>query len=743
MDAIVNVGFLALLLLAPCSTVLLPQNVVHVETYGTSPANRVKVTDVCSMHGEWVLGHQNGRVSAKNQRTGIDTWSTSIPLSRQVTSLLPDSSTSTIVALCNDGTVFVIDEQHAVNQIVTQGESITGIYRDSAVSYAFNQNGIFIIDLEEKELRPLKVLGGFANASAIQRSKNGDLLVGTSLGVLFTLRKTNDEFTKIDSVFLKIGSVVRFIVCKDGYLVETLNETCVFVKPFQNPKPWLPDFLNEEYENPNLVKLRVRDMYSTATSSWILIGTTASGFNTATLSFIVEYNYETDRFTVVRKDGKGGYYSQTTMAATDSAAIVAGYQGYSECSYGAQIVTPGKPHPSGTSAWNAITVADSRIVGGVSNADSTITTSYSLDGKTWSAATDWSAIVDVYSLNYIVPDSNGALALTLNQPLYLNNSTSTVSGCDVELSNLRSGANGKAKGYAWLNSNEGLSRYNHEDCSLVTGRPPILLDRNLAAMDDSNAVVSGMNGMVYHVSVVTDSLLYQKVEAELPIDGSQAVVSKNNGLAYCFALTRDGKPVTLLAYNNNGALVSSTDLRWADLRINQWNTVVSGTNLIGVEPNTDTTCVVDLVRKTVSRTEVVALGVPSDTPITLLGMLNNQVVLKVGTDRLAVLPLDSIVSVADYPVKSVFMTNVYPNPTSASISVNLGRNVTADLSQTTLLITNMLGSVEKQLQLRDLWPNAEFSASVQVPVADLASGPHLLVVRNHGYTESTLLQIVR
>lgn len=55
----------------------------------------------------------------------------------------------------------------------------------------------------------------------------------------------------------------------------------------------------------------------------------------------------------------------------------------------------------------------------------------------------------------------------------------------------------------------------------------------------------------------------------------------------------------------------------------------------------------------------------------------------------------------------------------------------------------MLGTVEKQLQLHDLWPNAEFSASVQVPVADLASGPHLVVVRNRGYTESTLLQIVR
>lgn len=346
-------------------------------------------------------------------------------------------------------------------------------------------------------------------------------------------------------------------------------------------------------------------------------------------------------------------------------------------------------------------------------------------------------------LNDIVPDSEGTLALTLGFPVYLQAEDSSIHLCGLPVNNLVSGWQAVSDHMYWLISNEGLGRFSLNDCSYITARPPIFLDRKVAVISDSSAFVTGITGKVYLARLDADSLLFKFVEGDVPIDGSQSVIGTYNGLAYVYSNTRTGQNVLLSAYDKTGQIVSSIDIRWANVSVSNWSSFILGRHLVTFNNTTNTINTIDLETSTVKKVVVVPLGVPKHTDVTLLGLTAAHAVFKVGTDRVSMLPIGTIVDVKDYPVKSVYFTNVYPNPSSDQLTIQLGRNVTADIAHSSLLITSTLGEVERRLDLNSLWNNSEFSATVQLQVSDLPCGPHLLVIKNRGYTESTLLQIVR
>lgn len=381
--SIVSLLFTVLMLFNIGALELVSQDTVRLETRVAASDDRMSIKDICEINGEWIFGYNDGRISAKDQITGRDTWEVRLPLSRQVQTLLSDTVSGAIVALCSDGTLFIVDSLHRMEQVATGDMSVDAIAHGTGIMYALSSIGLYQVDIGNNGLTPVTVQGGIQNIISLRVASNGDLYIATSLSTMYTLRKQDqDGYIKMDSVFIQAGAVGDFILLKNGYLVKGASEKLYLVTREGKAALWIPPEVLEHYSNPNFVNITCRDIYTNIQSTRILFKSWSFTGQGPIVGFIADYSIENDSFEVVKQFEKEGTYNGSSYAYTDSAEAIGGHYGYNNCNYKGQEVSSTHRHPSSGSDWSSIRLQNNMIYAAVDNADSSLTTAFSADGFT-------------------------------------------------------------------------------------------------------------------------------------------------------------------------------------------------------------------------------------------------------------------------------------------------------------------------------------------------------------------------
>lgn len=101
-------------------------------------------------------------------------------------------------------------------------------------------------------------------------------------------------------------------------------------------------------------------------------------------------------------------------------------------------------------------------------------------------------------------------------------------------------------------------------------------------------------------------------------------------------------------------------------------------------------------------------------------------------------------SVVDQNIQHFYFQNVHPNPASNKLTVDLGRFVTADVSNVQLFLADMSGETIKQFT-KDLpkFTRANEVTTFDLDMSSVPSGAYLLVIRNSQMTGSTKVIVTR
>lgn len=702
----------------------------------------VEIVDVQRVDNHWVVGREDGRITAMDMQTGEEVLIAQLPLRSWIRKLMIDDSSASILALCEDGSLYKVDSLRNVARLGNTSRNYTDAVLLSGKALVSGTFGVSEIEVAKGNERALSFIDIPSNLTALMCRHSDTIIIGTTLGTIYRYGREGDAYVKLDSAYAG-QDPVQSIVPLGNLVLLTQYSRCALFDHNLVGMIWRPDFVLNDFTAKPSTRVTVSDVCVDDNQALLVM------HGTSTLG-------EEDKHYIIRYDIQSGQFEDSydlliksnsnaqQVAVRDQKSIIAGGHGYYRLSDSNAIIYEAKRKESSSGAWESLQLdLTGTITTGRSNEDSSLTVASSDDVRKWESSTTVKLADKVAACSFATNLGAGYVVAESNKLHTVSKAGELLNSCEVGSNVVSAGWVYSGDTSVWTIGSKQVSVVSPNGCTKDSASANIYLKKPIIPTGDPNKViVQEITGRVLLAERVPSGLELK----ELPLpenmeDPLQFSGVFGNNLVFTRVSSNYQFVVGMVTLNLETLENHVVDFS-SDEQIKYMVPIVLSEDL-AVMFASDTLWTFSPLTGATNRYVTKLLGVSPDHQRSVVGMHHGLILVALSQRRLALIPKPVQTSVEDLAVSHVFFQTVYPNPCSNAITVTLGKNVSADLNGTRLTIVDMLGREMLSIPITESWRPDQLSMTLNADLSDVPNGSYLLVVRNRGHVESRSLHVIR
>ncbi|KAB2894975.1 MAG: hypothetical protein D8M52_06025 [Chlorobi bacterium] len=707
-----------------------------VGTIYTTPPDKVQITEAVSVSDYWLLGYGDGKISWLNKVTGTEQIITVLPQQRGPRKILFWESKRAIVALCADGSLFFIDSSRQVTRI---GNSTS--YGDVDIQdqglLVCNAGGIAFVDVETNTSTVLFSVTPSLPVQCLALAEDS-IVVVTNIGTAFWMARVNDVWKATDTTVLGIAGA-RWMEKIGSAILVGNRDTLVTLHNADDVRPVTFDLIRTDFPTypPKIV---LTDIVAGPAGATLLVK--AYTYNMTIFPvYILHYDAVADSLSNITGNARYDYTNSQVVGIDSNLVLVGGTDGYLISYQGDNKVLHRPRRSTFSSDWSDFWINASTVYATKTYSDGTFSVGVSEGGKNWGLYKDYSFYSDISKVLGLFTTDSGFMVLTNVAPVFVNTADSVAKRCDfVPPGTFVSCTYAGTRPRLWVNQSNSVGYMTNNECVFVEAKSPGFLNTPLYPLSDGSVVFRTLTGGIYTAGITNDSIEFKQHIIELKSDEFASLWGSAGDDFVVAKVSKQTLQLRALVFISPAGSVSAEyDFQWANQLSANSVLVINDDRIVCLR--SDTLSIIHPRSQQVFSKVIKLTDVDFYPDLKVLGIIDGEIVLSVNRYRLAFIP-ESVTSVDDdYPVRHVFIQSCYPNPVDEFLHVDLGRNVTADLGNTSVYLVNMLGQVQPGTAQNLKWDSNGFKQQIMIPVGGLSPGVYCLVVQNRGYAESRLVQV--